>query len=190
MSLPLSPMARRALALAILLLGFVAVWSAAVGPALGLARDRLAEIARLSERVEQAEAIIARRPELEQRTQRGKAQLASAGGLWTGASAAAAAAAVQDRIREAVSAGGGRVSSISEMRESVDHGFRRITLRFRIEGSLDTALQTMAAIATSRPALFADTVTITVPENTTDRKAPPVFDLDLEISGYLEITDS
>lgn len=186
MSSPLSAAARRALALAVLASAVVLCWVLAVSPLYGLARDRLTDIDTLAERVARAEAVVARRPSLERRLERAKADLAAGGGLWTGVSGAAVAAAMQDRLREAAIAAGGRVNSISEARETAERGFRRITLRFRISGTLETAVQVLAAIEHARPALFADSVSLAVPENAVDPKRPPPLDLDIEVSGYLE----
>ena len=190
MNLVLSPMVRRATALAILFSLLFVVWSVVVWPLVGLAQHRLAENVALSERIEQLQTVIARRPPLERRLERAKSELAVADGLWSNGSSAVAAAGMQDRLREAVSASGGRLNSVSEIRESAEGGFRKITLRFRIEGTLDAIVSTLATVDMARPALFADNVAITVAQNASDRKAPPMLDLDLEISSYLEVSGS
>jgi hypothetical protein len=180
----LSPALRRALALLLLLTVIALVWSAAVRPLLALALDRRAEIEALSARVAGFEAVAARRPPLQQRLRDGGRRLAAAGGFWTGAGAAAIAAGVEDRLRAAVAAGGGRVISISEAREAVELGFRKVTVHCAIEGGLDTMIKTLAAIETARPALFADTLTVAVREEGAGRQGPPMLDIDIDISGY------
>ncbi len=185
MNISLSPAMRRALALAILLTLIVLVWTTAIRPLIGLSADRRADIAELSVRLAHLEAAIARRPQLQRQAHNREEQLAAAGGLWRGASATAVGAAVQDRLRKAVGAGDGRVNSTSEAHETVDHGFRRITVHFSIEGTLDTMTRTLAAIETARPALFADRVTIAAPDSAAAAHGPPVLHLDLDVSGYL-----
>jgi general secretion pathway protein M len=94
------------------------------------------------------------------------------------------AAGVEDRLRAAVAAGGGRVISTSEAREAVELGFRKVTVHCAIEGSLDTMIKTLAAIETARPALFADNLTVAVREEGAARKGPPMLDIDIDVSGY------
>ena len=91
---------------------------------------------------------------------------------------------MQDRLREAVVAGGGQITSTSEAHEGVEYGFRKFIVHIRIEGTLDTRVKTLAAIETSRPALFADNFTVAAQENAAERKGPPILDLDLDVSGY------
>lgn len=176
---------RRALALAILLTLVALAWTAAIRPVIGLSTQRHADIAELSARLAHLEAIISRRPELQRRTQAGEQRLAAAGGLWHGTSAPAIGAAVQDRLGNAVAAGGGRVDSSSEAHETVEHGFHKVTVHFSIDGTLDTITKTLSAIDTARPALFADRVTIAAPDNAVAGNGPPMLHLDLDVSGYL-----
>jgi general secretion pathway protein M len=184
MNIALWPAMRRGLALAILLTVIVLVWSAAIRPLIGLSADRRADIAELSAQLVHLEALIARQPELQRQARAREEQLAAAGGLWRGASATAIAAVVQDLLRKAVEAGGGRIKSSSEAHETGEHGFRRITVHFSIEGTLDTITRTLAAIETARPALFEDQVAIAALDSA-DANAPPVVHFDLDISGYL-----
>jgi hypothetical protein len=179
-----SPTMRRAVALAILSGLIVLFWLAAMQPLIGLARDRSGDIAKLSEQIAHLEALAARQPGLQRRALSGRTQLAAVGGFWNGASAAGVAAAVQDRLREAVLAGGGQVTSTSEAHEAAEYGFRKITVHFSIEGTLDTMVKTLAAIETARPALFAENFTVSTQENATEHKGPPTLDLDLDVSGY------
>ncbi|HEV2099518.1 MAG TPA: type II secretion system protein GspM [Stellaceae bacterium] len=179
-----SPMMRRTVALAILVTLIALFWLTALRPLLGLALDRRSDITELSEQITRLDGLIARRSGLQQRLLGGKTQLTTVGGFWNGASPAAIAAAVQDRLREAVVAGGGQITSTSEAHEGAEYGFRKITVHFSIEGTLNTMVKTLAAIETSRPALFADNFTVVAQENATERKGPPILDLDLDVSGY------
>ncbi|MGH7113303.1 MAG: type II secretion system protein GspM [Stellaceae bacterium] len=185
MNIYLSPAMRRALALAILLILIVLVWAAAIRPLIRLSTERRADIAELSERLAHFEMIIARRPELQRRAHAREARFAAAGGLWRGASASAIGAAVQDKLGKAAGAGGGRVDSSSEAHETVEHGFRKVTVHFSIEGSLDTVTRTLAAIETARPALFADRLTIAAPDNATAAGGRAILHFELDVSGYL-----
>jgi len=184
MNIAWSPAMRRVAALAIFSALIALLWLAVMQPLIGLASDRRGDIAELSGQIAQLEGLMARQPGLQRRELSGRAQLAAVGGFWNGASAPAIAAAVQDRLREAVIAGGGQVTSTSEAHEAAEHGFRKITVHFTIEGTLDTMVKTLAAIETARPALFADNFTVATQENATEHKGPPTLDLDLDVSGY------
>lgn len=184
MSLSLSPAMRRVLAVAILLALAGLVWSAAIRPLVGVAADRRADIALLSARLSHLDAVMARRSELGRRSRERERQLAAAGGVWREASGTAVAAAVQDLVRNAVGGAGGRVDSSAPAPEAVEHGFRRVSVHFTNEGTLDTLTRTLAAIEASRPALFADRLRITAPEGAA-ANGPPVLHFDLDVSGYL-----
>ena len=184
MNLSLSPSLRRAFALLILIALIGLIWSAAVRPLVGLWEARRTDIAELSGRLAHLEAVAARRPQLEQRLRNREAELAAAGGMWRGASATAIAAAVQDRLTSAVAASGGKVNSSSPGPETMEHGFRRVPIHFTIEGTLDTLTKTLAAVEAAQPALFADGITVAVPDNTA-ANGPPTLRFDLDVSGYL-----
>lgn len=175
---------RRTLALTILVMLLALAWTAVVRPLIGLSAQRHTDIVDLSARLAHLEAIIARRPELQRRRQAGKAQFAAADGLWHGASASVIGAAVQDRLGKAVAASGGRVDSSSEAHETVEHGFHKITVHFSIDGTLATITKTLTALETTRPALFADRVTISAADTAGASNSPPVLHLDLDVSGY------
>jgi general secretion pathway protein M len=184
----LSPtLRRRALALGILALLLVLVWSLAVSPLIRAVTDRQAEIAALSARLDRLDASLAERPAIERQVRQREQQFAALGGFWEGASTASIAARIQDRLREAVTGSGGRINSMSEASEAVERGFRKLTVRFAIEGTLDTIEQTFAAIETTHPALFVDAFAIAVPVRT-QPDGPPPLSFELEVAGYLQGT--
>ena len=184
MNMSLSPAMRRALALAILLSLVAFVWSLAIRPLIALSADRRADIAELSDRLARLQLVIAHRPELQRQLSERDGQLAAAGGLWRDASATAIGAAVQDRLRKAVGDDGGRVESSSEAHETSEHGFRRITVHFNIEGTLDTMTRTLAAIEAARPALFADRLTVAAPESPA-ANGPPMLHFEIDVGSYV-----
>ncbi len=186
MNLTLSPLTRRALALLILSVMVVLAWMLVAQPVIGLATGRQADIAALSEQLSQLKTIAARMPELDERATQMKTRFAASGGFWTGASVAATAASIQNLIRRAAVSGGGQLRSASEGAETVDHGFRRVTVRFGVEGTYETVLQTLAAVEKATPSLFAESVTIHSGENGFGRDRPPMMNLELTVVGYLE----
>ncbi len=183
MNIAVSPPMRRILALVLLLLLTLFVWSVAVRPVIELSTDRYADIEALSARLARLDAIIGRRAELEQRLRSQQNRLAAAGGLWHMASATAIGAAVQQRLHQAVAESGGRIDSSSEARETAEHGFVKVTVRFSIAGTLETLTRTLAAIEAARPALFADRVAVTAPD-APPADAPPPLRFDIDVSLY------
>jgi len=190
MTWSLSPPIRRGLALSILLGLLLVAWAGVVSPLIGFPRERQGQIDALSEELGRLRTMTARRPELERQAAAVQGQLAAEGGFWSGASAAAVAASVQDRLRQVVVGSGGRVKSTSEGTESPASGFREVTIRFSIEGTLETVQKSLAAIETATPALFVNGLTIAAPSDLTARDRPPVLNLDLDVTGYMRMPRS
>jgi hypothetical protein len=186
----LSPLMRRLLALSILAAVVVLCWSLVVRPVIALSSDRAAEIEADTEQLDHLQLVIAHRPELERRANALHAQFAAAGGFWAGVSPAAIAASVQDRLRQAVTDSGGRVKSTSGVSETTEHGFRKLTVRFSIEGTLDTVQKTLAAVETATPALFVDSLKLAPQGRDADAETPPMLDLDLDVAGYMKAPPS
>ena len=189
MTASLIPVLRRALAVGILLGLILLGWSVVVWPLIGMVVDRNSEIDTLSERLANLQAAIARIPDLKRREQALKERLDAEGGIWTGVSEAVMAATMQDRLREAVSSGDGAVRSTSHLQGTDEKDFRTVRVRFRIDGTLDTVQQTLAAIESARPAMFVDSMTIAAPANQPTEDKPPMLSLDLEVIGYTRKTE-
>lgn len=185
MTPPVTPPIRRALALAILLCLLIFAWGLVASPLIELSCDRQSEIDALSDELARLQAITARKAELERRAAALHGQLAAEGEFWTGASAAAIAAGVQDRLRQVVAGSGGRVKSTSEAKEGTGPDFHQVTIRFSIEGTLDTVQKTLAAIEASNPTLLVDGLTIAASGGVTPRDRPPSLNLDLDVTGYM-----
>lgn len=176
---------RRMLALAILACVLASAWSLVVWPLIGLSLDRQTDITALAAQAGRFEAMIMRKPALERQARSLQAQLAAEGGLWNGTSAPAIAAGIQERLRQAVTDSGGRVKSTSEVSEASERGLRKIGVRFSIEGTLDTLQKTLAAVETTKPALFVDGFTVETAETEAPRDRPPSLDFDLSVAGYM-----
>lgn len=184
MNISLSADARRTLALLILAGVLASAWSFVIWPLIELSRDRQADIVSLSGELHRLDTIAARKPELARRAQALHAQLAADRGLWASSSAPALAASVQNRVRAVVSASHGRVISASEASEASEHGFHKITVNFRIKGTLGTIQKTLATIENTNPSLFVERFTISAPASQR-RDRPPSLELDLRVAGYM-----
>lgn len=175
---------RRTLAVLILLVVLALGWELAIRPLAGLSLDRKAEIVLLSEQLEHLQAVASRKPGFEQQARVLQAQSA-ASGYWTGPSTAAVAAAVQNLLRQVIASNGGSLKSTSEAGTAVEHGLRKVTLRFSIDGTINTVEKTLGAIETASPALFVDTLSITAPGLGLAPDRPPVLNLELAVAGYM-----
>jgi hypothetical protein len=182
---PLLKVLRRALAVAILLFLPLLLWGVAADPLIRMVTDRQDEIVTLSERLARLKATIARIPALRRNVTDSTQRMEAAGGVWTGTSEAALAATLQDRLRQAVSSSEGVVKSTSHVRGADEGGLQTVRIRFSIEGTLDTVLQTLTVIENSRPVIFVDSMTIVAPATFSAEK-PPLLGLDLEVTGYLQ----
>lgn len=180
----LRPPLSRILAVAILLCVLLVGWYAILSPVIGMATERQGRIDALQERLAYLHATVARIPELERRTAAAKAQLDAAGGLWTGASDAAIAAALQEQLRQVVTNSGGTVKSIANSAGASENDLQTIKVRLSVDGTLDTLQQTLAAVETSRPPMFVDSLQVAAPAQFSADKQP-MLTLDFEISAFM-----
>lgn len=184
----LNPALRGALAVAILFGLLLLAWFGMVLPVVGMATDRQSDIETLQERLASLQAIIARIPELERHDRAAKAKLDAEGGIWTGASEAAIATSLQDRLRQAVTSNGGVVKSTAYLGAVTEKDLKTIRVRVSIDGTLGTVQQTLAAVEDGHPAMFVDSMTIAAPARFTADQ-PPMLGLDLEVSAFMRKTD-
>jgi hypothetical protein len=181
-------MLRGALAVAILFGLILVAWFGVVLPVVGMATDRQSDIDALQERLASLHATIARIPKLERHDRTAKAKLDAEGGIWTGASEAAVATALQDRLRRAVTGNAGVVKSTAYLGAVTEKDLKTIRVRVSIDGTLATVQQTLAAVENGRPAMFVDSMTIAAPARF-EADQPPMLGLDLEISAFMRKTD-
>lgn len=181
----LSRRARRALALAFLVLAILTVWLTAVAPLVGLWRTKLAEIARLNEQLGPLREIAGRRPLAERQMAELRDDATLRQGLWSGVSPAAVSAAIQTTVRQAAADSGGIVRSVADASPAEDHRLLRLTVRFDAEGGLETVRKLLAVLQATRPLLFVDTLAVTAPERPATADADPSLAIRLAVSGYM-----
>jgi hypothetical protein len=174
----------RTAALSVLLLMVFAMWRLTVVPVTDLVWDRYAEIDAMQQHLSDLQRIVARGNALQQETELLRTRLADDLALWSGASAPAVAAAVQNRLRQVAMMHGGVVKTTTELRGTEAQSLQAVRIRFRIEGTIETISQTLAAIEQSRPALFVDALTIQGQDGDGSAERPPLLTLDLDVSAY------
>jgi len=179
--------ARRGIALGVLALVVAAAWVLVAQPLIDLSASLFVEIGTLSERVAMQRAIIARTPALQRRAAADRGALDATGGLWRPTSAAELAAGMQERLRPAIAGTGGRLRSTAVVAEAEEHGMRRVTVHFSIQGSLQTIQAALAATEAARPAMFVLATTIHAAGTNAmmDPAGPPPLTMEMDVSGFM-----
>ncbi|MCB8881481.1 hypothetical protein ACELLULO517_14620 [Acidisoma cellulosilytica] len=172
------------LALLILLLALTLAWKAVVQPIIDMATSRQKEIEAMSDRLTQLRAIVARIPALRANADALRERLEAEGGVWTGTNETVVATSMQSKIRDVVTGRGGKIRSTSELNGTDEAGLRLVLVHVVIDGTLDTVVQTLASIATSRPPIFVENMTITAPTHSAPTQVP-MLSLDLDVLGYM-----
>ena len=180
----LSAPVQRFLALALLAIALVLGWQLVLSPLADLARDREADIALLTDQLEHLNALAARRPGLDRQAHSLQAQI-NADGFWTGSSTAAVIVAMQDKLRQAITAGDGRLKSTSEAGVTVVHGLRKVGLRLSVDGTIGTLQKVLEGVEAASPALFVDSIVTTTSGASPAADRPPVLSLELTVAGYM-----
>jgi hypothetical protein len=175
---------RRGLALALLLTVIVLGWTLAIQPLVDLSRDRRDDIAALSDQLAHLKSTspAARMSNAARRPTRPR---------WT-PKADCGPRPARPRLPPAcrtgctkvAAASNGQLRSTAVVSEALDHGFRRVTVHFGIEGVLDTVQATLAAIQSARPAMFVDSLAIHA-TTSGDARNPPGLTMDVDVSGYM-----
>lgn len=177
---------RQGFAVAILAVLLLVVWYSVIWPTLDLAVTRRAEIRALAERLHDLQAVERRAPTLERRERAAVSRLQSLGVFWSGPSAAAISAAMQDLIRTAAQQGGGLVNSSSALPDTVESN-AMMGVRARVDGTLDTLQHVLAAADSARPKLFLSNLAISMVAPAT-REHPTQISFEFSVSGYVTAT--
>ena len=184
MNVTISRPTRQILAVGLLVLVIVMVWSLLLQPILGLALGRQAEVSALSDRLAQLRAAEARVPLLGQRERIAAQQLKALDVLWSGPSRTAIAASMQDLVRAAAQQSGGVVSSTSMLPRKDTQGSDTLAVRARVEGTLDTLQHVLTIVDDTRPKLFVNDLTVSAAAPSS-RDRPQQLSFEFSVSGYL-----
>lgn len=186
-------LARRALALAILLALLMVPWFGIAAPIIALFEREDARIAQTAEMIARYRRIAAEIPEASR-----DSLPDGAGLLLGGASAELTAAELQTRLGEMIAQSGGRLRSVQVLPTKSEEGLTRVVLRIDLQTDIRGLLGLFHAIETARPLLFVDALAITGPrllrtpagaEAGTDAPGLPMvadetLQVVFEVSGY------
>jgi general secretion pathway protein M len=181
----LPPAVRRLAALLLLLvLGPAIAWIGVGAPLVDLWVSHGDAAGEAFERVKRLRALAQRQPELERQVHAMQAALAEPGLLWPEASPPLISAAIQTRVRQAITAAGGSVRSTTEMPVVAEHGLLRIGVRVDAGGTIETLQQVLFNIEILSPVLIVDDLLVTASEGAMDAAHPPVLAITLDLTGY------
>ncbi len=102
-----------------------------------------------------------------------------------------AAAALQERVKSAVTNSGGKLTSTQVLPTEVDQGFKRIIVNVRMAVSMDALQRALYALENDLPYLLADNIVILSRSNRKRRRPTDVVDqLDVRLNLYGYMRDS
>lgn len=182
----LGPLARRLIAVGLLVLVVAAALRLVVLPIAAAILDQRAEIAEQRILLERYRRIAARAPVVE-------AQLAALGEELRAAEAFLApgpdsvvAAELQNRVKRVIEASGAVMQSAQVLPAQDEGGFRRIGLRVRLSAGIGALTRTIHALEAGTPYLFLDNVDIGAQQirKRGERDAETVFSALFDVFGY------
>ncbi len=99
-----------------------------------------------------------------------------------------AAAALQERVKSVVTAGGGTLTSTQVLPTQTEHGFKRIIVNVRMAGSMDALQRVLHGLESDLPYLLADDVIILARGARKRRRsagAEDLLDVRFNLYGYM-----
>ncbi len=179
---------RRLLAVLLLLLAVVLVvrlilvpiWSTYVGNRDAIARlqDDIARYSRLSNQVVELQSSV---DEIDQSDELARYVLSQG-------SEPLAAAALQDRVKSAVTSSGGTLTSTQVLPAKADQGFRHVIVNIRMAASTEALQRVLHELESGLPYLITDEIVILSRSNRKRRKATAAADLldvRFNLNGYM-----
>jgi len=159
-----TPIISRALALgllAIIIAGTAAALTPLVSAWSETGQDDAEQVQRL---LTGYQKTIAARPALQAQLADLKRREAQQPGLYPGATAALATAALQADMRRLIQAGGGDIRSTQELAAAPEGNFERLSVRFDLALPLAALPNWLTSLEGQVPYLFADKIEVTAPE--------------------------
>lgn len=184
MSPALSKPVRRALALALLVLLVSGLGLYVVTPVIALVTSRQEDIDLLEEQRDRLMQVRLRQPSLEATAHRLEERISSNSLLWTGPSATAVSASIQNLLRAAVLESGGQVKTITDLGAARVAGVRTISARLQIQGPVGTLRAVLERIETAQPSLFVDRLSVSAPPWQGQADQAPQLTVTLTVLGF------
>lgn len=187
MSLSLSPIVSRLLALAILALLLFLLATGVVEPVLALYTDARRSEAQLGAVVARARPLAADLDALKAEFARLKARRQAAAGALRSPNESLAAAELQQRLKSSVDAVHGDLHSIQLLPARDEDKFRRVTLRARVSADLPNLQRLFYELESSNPLIFLDNVEVRVVarQGIAGGAAAAPLEASFDLAGYI-----
>lgn len=174
-------------AAALLLAAAVAVLGLlTIGPLVMLHQHYGEVLASVQNRLELARRVAAARPLIEEKL---KAVQGFGGKRFflESSSASLASAEVQDRVRRAVTEGGGRLASVQVAQPRDEGRFRQVSVTVQFNATVANLQKALATIESSEPLLFVESMTVRSQTPPNFRPAPgfdPEVFVQIDVAGF------
>ncbi|MGH6891709.1 MAG: type II secretion system protein GspM [Dongiaceae bacterium] len=190
-----TPWISRLTAVLLLIATLAAAYVFVAEPIVAGYRETDRHIEDVREQLSHFQRLAAIKPALAKQLEQAEAQQTSQGHYLIGGTDALAAAGLQDRVSALIERTGGSLRSIQPMPGTDEQGFRRITLRVQMSGTIEALFETLYALEAGTPALFVGNLDIQSrfirqKSNQADiEKAPdaPLLTVGFDLFGYLPI---
>ncbi|HUN46506.1 MAG TPA: type II secretion system protein GspM [Stellaceae bacterium] len=182
------PLARRGLALAILLVLVGAVYAVAVQPLIDDYRDTTQSIEQMSALLQRYQRVAANLAPLQAQLASVQQRQGAKDGFFAGANDTLVAAQLQGKLRTAVEAARGELKSTQVLPTEDDGKMRRITVRGQMASTLGAVQRVIYEIEASSPYLFVDNLNLRVRAAERRAEVPdqdPILDVRFDVYGYL-----
>lgn len=189
MNLALPPWASRLSAVALLLGLLLLGYAAAVAPLVAGYRQSERALVEAQDLLTGYRSVAARRGSLEAQLAALAARQTDSGLYLAGATDALAAAALQDRVKDAIEGSGGNLRSIQILPAKDEEGFRRVGVRVQLTATIADLLHILHGLEAGTPFLFVDALEV---NNRRARRRSrddaetmdPVLLVRLDVAGY------
>ena len=191
MSAPMRPAFSRALALALLAAAAGGAYVGAVDPLITRYRTYNATIAERADLVNKYRRLAAARPALAKRLAELRTLERASTGFLKGNNEALVGAELQNRLKGVVESSGGKLTSVQVLPGKDENGFRRITIRARLTGTVEALRKVLHAVESAPPVLLVDNVDVRARKTRRRRRAKKAqpddrtLDVRFDLSGYV-----
>ncbi|MDH3737772.1 MAG: type II secretion system protein GspM [Alphaproteobacteria bacterium] len=186
----LSPLLSRLVAVALLVLVIVLVWTIFLGPVRAGFAAQDVRITRATQLLERYEKALGDEPKLRAEIEQLRKSDGSPDPFLTGGSAQIIAAKLQNQIQTLVAGEPGDIRSIQVLPEAEEDGFERIGLRVTLTAGIPTMQKVFYDIESSIPALFIDNLDVrtNIRRRRRNTEATNRVQIRFDVFGYRKLT--
>lgn len=143
--------------------------------------------------LQHVERLGATRPELARQMAELDRRHVAQGYYLTGGTDALAAVALQDRLKQIIDANGGTLRSIQPLAGMDEQGFRRVTVRVQMTGTIESLFRTVYLLEAGMPLVFIENIGIqnrmarhtSTQTDESEMTQEPILTVGFDLYGYL-----